>query len=163
MSWLLVALETIRTVRKCRCRPSQFAGRSWPVITAQAQPFLDGLSLRSLPSETVAAPPPRSALRDPIQHGRILQRIIYKATPLPGALASPGRCLPAGVGDQPSCSRRTPAGPQTVPSPPPSCNLTLHLAFQLRCRGGRSDVKFWGLKIPPARTFPTPFPMKQKF
>lgn len=119
VSWLLVALETIRTVRKCRCRPSQFAGRSWPVITAQAQPFLDGLSLRSLPSETVAAPPPRSALRDPIQHGRILQRIIYKATPLPGALASPGRCLPAGVGDQPSCSRRTPAGPQTVPSPPP--------------------------------------------
>lgn len=47
-------------------------------------------------------------------------------------------------------------GPQNCPQPALSCNLTLHLTFQLRCRGGRSDIKFQGLKIPPTRTFPPP-------
>ena len=38
---------------------------------------------------------------DPIQHGMIIQRVIYKPTPLTWAPASPGGCLLAWVGKRP--------------------------------------------------------------
>lgn len=48
--------------------------------------------------------------------------------------------------------------PQNYSQPTLSCNLELDVEFQLRCRGGRSDIKFQGLEILPTRTFPHPYP-----
>lgn len=123
------------------------------------QPFLDGLPPRSPPPGAWAAAPPHSALYDPIHPGMMIQRVLYKPTPLTWAPASPGGCLLAWGGGATLTRSLQPLNtcrPLNCPQPTLTCNLMLDLEFQLRCRGGRSDIKFQGLKIPPKRTFPPP-------
>lgn len=63
--------------------------------------------------------------------------------------------VPAGM-ERGTASPHGPAAehlqPQNCPQHPLSCNLSLDLLFQLRCRGERSDIKFQGLEIPLPRT-----------
>lgn len=63
----------------------------------------------------------------------MIQRVIYKLTPLTWALASPGGRLWLGVGEQPLLVQpQNTCKPQNCPQPTLSCNLILDLAFQLR-------------------------------
>lgn len=137
-------------------------------------PWTTSLSYGLRPEAWAVAPPP-STLRDSIQPAVMIQSNLQADSPDMGS--SKSWRVSAGIGwgnSPPGCSSQTPAA-QHCPQPSLSCNLSLDLQFQLRCRGGRSDRKFQGLlqgHSPPFTPPPPPppplysnpqFPMKQKF
>lgn len=86
-----------RQLRREGVGPAEFVGRLWRVVTAPSA-FCWWTSSKKPSTWSLGCS--TSALHpcDPVQPGMMMQRVIYKPTPLSWAPASPGGCLLAWGG-----------------------------------------------------------------